>query len=368
MMVARRFLVALMLVMLVASACSGQQGPAPAASGSVDGPASATAAASPWPDRLPPGGSFSDGSGAVSFVDDLGWLVVGSDLFRVDENGEPGLKTHLVRVDLASGKFTGRVRLRGHPNVDGGAQTFVMGDSIVVRTEAGADVISTKTLRRERELAGGSAFAFGSVWDIRDATADHQVLIRIDPTSGKITGKRSVAGGGGHDAPGSSFAVGAGAVWVGMPNQTVVRLDPKTLRTVATIKLDGSARGGATYLKPDVIMGVGYGAVWANQAFNGPGKLYRIDPDTNRITNSTSLGDSTAGPVGTSTNLAFGNNSVWTCDSSNKLSQVDAATGDLQSVRDQPLELCNRISVGGGSIWLSTDVRSGQPITVRIEL
>lgn len=240
-----------------------------------------------------------------------------------------------------------------------------MGDTVVVRTEDGVDVISTKTLRRERTLPGGRAFAFGSIWDIREDSSNRQDLIRIDPTSGKITGRFRTLGGGGYDDASSDFTVGAGAVWVGMPDQTVVRVDPRSMRPVAKIQLDTS---GGAYSKPDVAMGFGYGAVWANQMFNGPGQLYRIDPATNQITSSASLGDPTAGPAGVDSNLAFGDESVWTCDSSNKLTQVDAATGQVQSVRPHPLDLCERISVGGGSIWLSNDARSDHPTTVRIQL
>lgn len=84
-----------------------------------------------------------------------------------------------------------------------------------------------------------------------------------------------------------------------MPDQTVVRVDPKSMRPVATVKLDTSepTKGGATYLKASVRVGFGYGAVWADQVFNGPGQLYRIAPATNRITHGASLGDPTAGPV-----------------------------------------------------------------------
>lgn len=364
------FSAVVMVTMLTASACSGTQpggeGPGPATSQPVEaGPSTPTAASSRWPDRLPPGGSFADSSGLVTFVDGDAWLPVGSDLARVDGDGKPLLKSHLMRVDVATGKFTARVRLSSNASTGAGEPSFAMGDSVVVRTEDGAEVISTQTLRRKRKLPGGKAYAFGSIWDIREGPSDGQVLIRIDPTSGKITGRLPTLGKGGYYDAASDFTVGAGAVWVGMPDQTVVRVDPKTMRPIATIQLD---KAGATYSKPDVAMGFGYGAVWANQMFNGPGKLYRIDPATNQITNSASLGDPTAGAAGVDSNLAFGKNSVWTCDSSNKLTQVDATTGEVQSVRSQPLDLCERVSVGGGSIWLSNDARSEQPTTVRIQL
>ena len=73
-----------------------------------------------------------------------------------------------------------------------------------------------------------------------------------------------------------SLDSGFGAVWATDPSKgEVLRLDPRTRKVLARIPVGGEA--GVT---------VGAGAVWA---FNERGRLVRIDPATNRVTDRVAL-------------------------------------------------------------------------------
>jgi DNA-binding beta-propeller fold protein YncE len=318
--------------------------------------------------RLGPGGSISNTSGVPTFVDGAVWLPLGSELSRIDSEGNAvPTDTDLVRIDPASGAITARVPLSGT-----GSFSFALGDDIVVKTSSGADVISSKTLRRERKLPGGRVFGFGSAWDIggrpagRRGVEDNTTLLRIDPESGKITGRAVIQDDeteSGHSWNADpELAVGAGAIWVGVgKTRSVLRVDPKTLRREASIELDEIEDG--------IVVGFGFGSVWAHQSTNGAGKLYRIDPATNRVTATVDLGDPSLGSSGGGGGvLAFSDDSVWTCDSSGTITEVDPGNATVRKVQKLPFDDCIWLTVGAGSIWVSNDHNSMQPMTLRINL
>ena len=312
-------------------------------------PARATSATPP---RLSPNGHLAQNAGVPTFLDGAAWLPLGTDLIRFDDEVRAmPIGAELVRIEPGTGVVTGRVPLSGT-----GSFTFTLGTSIVVTTSTGADVLNPTSLRRERTLPGGQALAYGAVWDVRDGA-----LMRIDPMSAEVTGRRRVQAESGryHEL---HLTTADGSVWVGAGSTaSVVRIDPRTLRTIATIQL--------TALPGRVVVGSGYGHIWAFQSLNGSGVLFRIDPGTNRITGTTHVGDPLLGNspgIGGRT-IGFGEGSVWTCDSSGTLTRVDPATTDIQSVRDLPFDTCTWLSVGAGSVWLSTDAPDSDPMTVRID-
>jgi hypothetical protein len=77
------------------------------------------------------------------------------------------------------------------------------------------------------------------------------------------------------------------------------------------------------------------------QPANGTGKLYRIDPTTERVT-TVDLGNPAIGSsLGNGgRNLGFGIGSVWTCDPGGTVSEVDPATTTIKSVRRLPFDTC----------------------------
>jgi hypothetical protein len=125
---------------------------------------------------------------------------------------------------------------------------------------------------------------------------------RIDPRSGSITGQLGV---------GNVMAVGGGALWGTFANSGedsgVQRVDPTTGRVVATVKIPYG-----------VLMAFGLGTLWVAQdapsiagppeapAKQKPGKLYRIDPASNRV-----LGRPVPLPGIAPTAVAVGEGAVW---------------------------------------------------------
>jgi outer membrane protein assembly factor BamB len=202
----------------------------------------------------------------------------------------------------------------------------------------------------------------GAVWAVKMDLFSHE-LRRVDPTTGKIvTTVRGITGwptfGGGNlwvHAPGKVFridpqtnrllatiptegvglshiVVGEGAIWV--PEQKsyfpgseslISQIDPSTNRVTEVIHLGPGFCTG---------LAIGEGAVWATQSgftggihdsFTGttlPGKLLRIDPNSNRIVRAISLPDQP-------TSVAFGEGSVWISTASGYVVRVDPKTNDI---------------------------------------
>jgi hypothetical protein len=126
---------------------------------------------------------------------------------------------------------------------------------------------------------------------------------RIDPRSGTITGQLGSVG--------NVMAVGGGALWGTFANSGedsgVQRVDPTTGQVVATIRIPYG-----------VLMAFGLGTLWVAQdasstagppekpAKEKPGKLYRIDPASNRV-----LGRPVPLPGIAPTAVAVGEDAVW---------------------------------------------------------
>ena len=134
--------------------------------------------------------------------------------------------------------------------------------------------------------------------------------------------------------PCSGLAEGFGSVWApSCGDHTVLRIDPKTGKTIATIAADpANSEGGIT---------VGDGSVWI---VTKPSTLVRIDPKTNAIAASYPL------PAG-SENPVFANKFVWvTGFESGNLLKVAAKTGAV--VATIPVGPKPRfLAVGADSVW-----------------
>ena len=123
----------------------------------------------------------------------------------------------------------------------------------------------------------GSLWAAGGVAN-RGATT----LFELDPASGAVRARVKV--------PGRvvSIAPGFGSLWLAVVDPDgstgrgeIVRVDPTTRRTVATIEL-----GAPTQLA------TGAGAVWVTDA--RAGLLQKIDPAGNAVVGSTPIGNASA--------------------------------------------------------------------------
>jgi virginiamycin B lyase len=135
--------------------------------------------------------------------------------------------------------------------------------------------------------------------------------------------------------PSATFRIGGTADWVlvtedavwvaGTKPYSVQRIDPRTNRIVAKVRLLGEACSGIEF---------GFGSVWVPLCGKRPA-LVRISALTNRITATLPLA-----PAGAEGGIAASGDSVWmVTDKNGTLSRIDPATNKIRQT----------ISISGGS-------------------
>lgn len=174
----------------------------------------------------------------------------------------------------------------------------------------------------------GIAVGAGAVWV---ANTFSGTVSRIDPAVDRVVGEPVRVGNG----P-SGIAVGDGSVWVtNSSDGSLSKLNAVSGRLVKTIPL-----GGAT----DVA--VGFGAVLVSDAVNG--RVLRIDPDTDQITEPINVG---TGPSA----IAVGYGSVWVANAPDgTVSRIDPQTNQVAAtipVGDGP----SAIAAGTGGVWVANE-------------
>lgn len=137
------------------------------------------------------------------------------------------------------------------------------------------------------------------------------------------------------------LTVGFGSVWVGSSlHRTLVRINPATNETLATISLGTGASG----------LAVGEGAVWAvggGDAANGPlageAFLMRIDPRTNTV--------SARLPLEGAYGVAVGRGAIWVASARDHLWRVDPARMEVTAriAIDQPLG----VAATADAVWVT---------------
>jgi ABC-type branched-subunit amino acid transport system substrate-binding protein len=135
------------------------------------------------------------------------------------------------------------------------------------------------------ESFDGLAVGRGAIWAVGD-TFD-RTLWKLDPRTRRVVASVKLP-----FVPGS-VAAGAGAVWVSsLLDDSVFRVDSVTNRVVARIRVPRGVVG----------LAIGMGAVWVASSIDRT--LSRIDPRTNRIRARVKL-------AGTPTHIAVGARGVW---------------------------------------------------------
>ena len=141
-------------------------------------------------------------------------------------------------------------------------------------------------------------------------------LAAIDPASDRVVGAVAVG-----DRPGA-VAFGAGSVWTAnLDDQTISRVDPRTMNVLRVIPLPGPPTG---------IAGTAVG-LWVVQASVNPEtyaassiSIARVDPEFDSLDFVRRIGNVIGGGPG---EIAAGGNSIWVAPSSGLLTRLDAATG-----------------------------------------
>jgi DNA-binding beta-propeller fold protein YncE len=210
----------------------------------------------------------------------------------------------VYRVDPAANHVTAAI------GVPGGAFGIVVAAGIVWVTqylpESDPGIVARIDARTNKLLTpievpnmpGAIRSGLDAVW-----VTSRFTVSRIDPHSGAVTQPLHRAG--------DVRAVGGGALWGTYANSAedagVQRVDPVTGRVVATIRIPNG-----------VLIAFGLGTLWVAQDASSitsggnqpdrtkPGKLYRIDPTSNRV-----LGRPVPLPGVAPTGLAVGEGAVW---------------------------------------------------------
>ena len=243
--------------------------------------------------------------------------------------------TMLYRIDPATGKIEASVDAGEgacFPPQIGFGRIFVSGceggDTVVVDPEK-EQVVATS------QCGGWMAFAAGSIWSPGGGG-----ILRCDPATYKTTATIKHAGSF------AGLAYDAGSIWAAnMSDATVERIDPATNKVVATISAGARALGDV-----DENLLVAFGSVWVSSDYDT--RIFRIDPSTKAVRvyhpDVRSLGD-----FNTRT-LVAGMGSLWIRTSLAAVTRFDPRT--MKPVQTYPTDTWDggggEIAVAGGSLWI----------------
>jgi DNA-binding beta-propeller fold protein YncE len=141
----------------------------------------------------------------------------------------------------------------------------------------------------------GVAGTAGAIW-VSDAAGAR--LLRLDPATGKVVGRTPL-----DDSP-CAITVAYGSLWIVTQSGVLDRVDPRTGRVIATIRV-----GSTSYQAVATPA-----AIWVSN--RNDGTLNRIDPGTNRVTQT--LPTPGVQPGG----MVYANGSLWVGDDSDGSRQI----------------------------------------------
>ena len=179
--------------------------------------------------------------------------------------------------------------------------------------------------------ASDVAVGFGSVW-VANGTAGS--LTRVDPR----TNAPAETLGQPEEEPLVSpaalgVATGEGSVWLASGTKRVLRIDPATGRTIATVRVPAGPLSVA----------VGEGAVWVGSLAH---RVSRIEPSTNAMTVSVPVSNEAEG-------LAVGDGAVWAAVCCDSVWRIDPTTNVLTGT--VPVgAVPSGVAIGEGSIWVAS--------------
>jgi outer membrane protein assembly factor BamB len=236
-------------------------------------------------------------------------------------------------IDAKTRRVVGRVRSK-RAGFDGGVGVIAFSKRAAWVTTAnqavvGVDLATRKVtaVRQMPWIPVGLAASGNSVWVLQDVG---QEIIRLDARTGNVVGRFEVHGDP-TGANGGGAAYADGSLWLARGNG-VVRVDPRTGRVQH--RFPAASRW---LLFAD-------GAIWAGEP--GSGRVWKIDPITNRIAQKTKLHGWLSG-------LAVGGGSVWAPIQPDgvvfKLSEEDLGIQATPATGSDP----ESVSFGSGHLWIA---------------
>jgi hypothetical protein len=178
----------------------------------------------------------------------------------------------------------------------------------------------------------------GGLWVVQEGT-----LVRVDPRRPSAMARIRL---GDHDDFVRLLAVGAGAAWVAT-GAGVIRVDAATTKVVGTMPADAAPQAA------------GAGSLWSVYCASedGPCRLLRIDPHTNRVSATTPLANLNSETH--QAQLAVGAGSVWVEGQHLQdglaravIDRVDPANGRLSGTIETGDLSPAALAVGFGALWL----------------
>lgn len=226
------------------------------------------------------------------------------------------------------------------------------GGNIVARMDRETGVVTETTPVQESQGTIRVAIGARAVWVLSyDPSGSGSHVTQVNPATGEILTRVSFGGpeGIGGGPPGFDFpaglSIGEGAVWVATNGGTLVQIDAVDNGVLESSDVASSSHG----------VSAGEGAVWLIDDLADT--LIRVDPRTMRTTASIPL-------PGDPEFLAVGEGAVWIADVTNgTVQRVDAATGEPgQSIRvgTNPTDMV----VAFGAVWV---VNEGDRTLTRID-
>jgi YVTN family beta-propeller protein len=175
------------------------------------------------------------------------------------------------------------------------------------------------------------AVGFGSVW-VANGTAGS--LTRVDPRSNAPVATLRQTEEEPLVSPAAlGVATGEGSVWLASGTKRLLRIDPATGRTIATVRVPAGP----------LAVAVGDGAVWVGSLAR---RVSRIEPNTNELTASIPVGDESEG-------IVAGNGAVWATVCCDSVWRIDPTTNVLTgtvAVGATP----SGVATGEGSVWVAS--------------
>jgi YVTN family beta-propeller protein len=207
-------------------------------------------------------------------------------------------------------------------------------DNNIVRIDARSGGVLARAKISQEPSASAYAVAAGAdaIW-----VGSGNNIFKIDSASHELVGHWDY-GAGVNDV-----AVGGGSVWIATSEETVVRASATTRRPTAETSLG---------VIPTALA-VGDGSIWvaAPDPFDPHAAVWRLDPVTARVTQTTKLGKVVGYPP--TLDIAFGEGAVWVASyDAGTVTRVDPATGDVVAtirIGGHP----SGIAVGANRVWVT---------------
>ena len=239
--------------------------------------------------------------------------------------------SRLLRIDAA----TGAISESALPGYVGFQYPFAVGEGALWLPDLGTSSVIKIDPATGAELAvmgqgmmrsNGAAAGAGSLWvGGYDRDTDKHFVIRYDAETGAELARIP------SSEPIFNVIAAGDYIWVNRLRR-LDRIDPATNRFV----------GGAPTAEYYYPMWEGEGFLWV-QTDNGD-ILSQIDPNTGAIVHDIALGDEAPGW------LAVGDGFAWMALQSNRLLQIDVATGSIVEAYVRPSAI--GLAVAGGALWV----------------